>query len=114
MLMDPEALGAELRDEGIDRAVGTVAQRHPEAFAAANRKLVRLAVGSGRFTSEDVIEHLEARSLITPDMGLHWLGDLFLKARRAGIVECVGYVPSRRPSRHRGPVAEYQKARAPG
>lgn len=101
------ALGAELRDEGIERATTKLADTHPATWRAANRWLINQAADTsgGTFTSEDLIAHLEGRGLITGDQNLRWLGGLFVHASRAKLIKRVDYAPSSRPGRHCGPVA---------
>lgn len=104
-----ELTGAALRDEGIKAAERGVVGRHPNVLRAAHRWILEAARSERLFTSETLIEHLTAIGMMPADVDKRCLGGVFMSALKADLIQCVGYVPSSRPSRHRAPIAQYRR-----
>lgn len=92
---DGLAVGRTLRDEGAARA----GDGAPGVLAAdwrtkASEALFALATSGGVFSADDVVER--AGMPPVPNM----LGGLFLGARKANVIEAVGFAQSTRPAAH--------------
>lgn len=95
--MDLFAIAA--RDAAIERARRGSSAAWIEAANAAVRGLARRGMP---FTADDVWE-LCAPGTREPRA----LGSVMMRAAKSGIIRKVGYVQSRRASRHCGPVAQW-------
>lgn len=97
--MTQMSLGEALRDIGTNRADLAADKVWKQLADAA---IDRLAATGQPFTADDV------RDLGVPDptSPKAW-GSRFLSAARSGRIRRVGYVPSRRPSVHAHPIAQW-------
>ena len=85
-------IGDALKDAGM-----ATADRHADDGwkAAADDAIAALAATGAKFTAYDVAQ----AGVPEPDNPARW-GPRFGAAARAGLIESVGYAPSRRPSVH--------------
>lgn len=90
--------GERLRDEGMARADSVQPQQWRDDV---DRHIAALAQTGQAFTA-DVVSALAGDS---PTGSRGAMGARFHHAARRGLIERVGYVPSRRPSVHAHPVA---------
>lgn len=91
--------GHQLRDEGADRNLGP---REHELFVEAVKDTIDNLISLGRsFTADDVWSFIPAG--IGPSHP-NVLPSIFNQYRRAGKIETVGYVPSKRKIRHAGVI----------
>ncbi len=99
-LEQPEAVerGGLLRDAGILRASEKKTNREPAGLLRAESRFLDVLLLNGSASSDDAADDLTAKH----DDGGHWLGGIFLRLSRGGLIVEVGSVRSCRPIRHRG------------
>ena len=90
--------GGLLRDAGILRASEKKTNREPAALLRAEWRFLDALLLNGSASSDDAADDLDAKH----DDGGHWLGGIFLRLSRGGLIVEVGSVRSCRPIRHRG------------
>jgi hypothetical protein len=95
-------LGEALKEIGTTRADLAA---DPDWKATADAAIDQLAATGQPFTADDV----RALGVPDPDSRKAW-GARFLSASRAGRIIRVGYVPSKRPSVHAHPIAQWRGA----
>lgn len=98
-------LGQVLRDQGMAAAD----QAQPDEWkAAVDVEIARRAAAGVPFTADDV----SAVVGDSPTGSQGAMGARFMAASRRGVIRRVGYVPSRKPSVHAHPVAQWMGAAA--
>lgn len=90
--------GGLLRDAGILRASEKKTNREPAGLLRAESRFLDVLLLNGSASSDDAVDGLDAKH----DDGGHWLGGIFLRLSRGGLIVDVGSVRSCRPIRHRG------------
>lgn len=100
---DP-ALPEQLKEQGIAVANANAKQ---DWVRAADQAIDQLAATGQPFTADDV----RALGIPDPESPKAW-GARFNTAARTGRIRRVGYVPSRRPSVHAHPIAQWVGAAA--
>lgn len=90
--------GGLLRDAGILRASEKKEHREPAGLLLAESRFLDALVSNETATSDGAVDDLNAKH----DDGGHWLGGIFLRLSRGGLIVEVGSVRSCRPIRHRG------------
>lgn len=90
--------GGLLRDAGILRASEKKTNREPAGLLRAEWRFLDVLLLNGSASSDDAADDLDAKH----DDGGHWLGGIFLRLSRGGLIVEVGSVWSCRPIRHRG------------
>jgi hypothetical protein len=90
--------GGLLRDAGILRANEKKQNRDTAGLLRAEWRFLDVLLTNGSASSDDAADDLDAKH----DDGGHWLGGIFLRLVRAGLIVEVGSVRSCRPARHRG------------
>ena len=90
--------GGLLRDAGILRASEKKTNREPAGLLRAESRFLDVLLLNGSASSDDAADDLDAKH----DDGGHWLGGIFLRLSRGGLIVEVGSVRSCRPIRHRG------------
>jgi len=90
--------GAMMRDAGILRASEKKHNRDTAGLLRAERRFLDALLMNGTASSDDAADDLDGKH----DDGGHWLGGIFLRLSRAGLIVEVGSVRSCRPIRHRG------------
>ena len=99
-LSNSEAIerGGLLRDAGVLRAVEKKEHREPAELLRAELRFHDALLMNGTASSDAAVDDLDAK----PDDDGHWLGGIFLRLSRGGLIAEVGSVRSCRPIRHRG------------
>lgn len=92
--------GERRRDAGVERA----ARRRRRMVWRGQLRLIAAILRDGTGTTDDAVRDLD-RAYAD---GGRWRGGITLGLVRLGLVRCVGYVPSARPSRHAGRIAEWE------
>ena len=87
-----------MRDAGILRASEKKEIREPAGLLLAESRFLDALVSNETATSDGAADDLNAKH----DDGGHWLGGIFLRLSRQGLIVEVGSVRSCRPIRHRG------------
>ena len=90
--------GELLRDAGILRATKKKQNREPAGLLRAEWRFLDALLMNGTATSDDAADDLDGKH----DGNGHWLGGIFLRLSRQGLIVDAGSVRSCRPSRHRG------------
>lgn len=90
--------GAMMRDAGILRANDRKQNRDTAGLLRAERRFLDALLTNGSASSDDAADDLDGKH----DDGGHWLGGIFLRLSRGGLIVDVGSVRSCRPIRHRG------------
>ncbi|MFM9961848.1 MAG: hypothetical protein ACKV2Q_11555 [Planctomycetaceae bacterium] len=90
--------GGLLRDAGILRASEKKANRDTAGLLRAEWRFLDALLLNGSASSDDAADDLTAKH----DDGGHWLGGIFLRLSRSGLIVDIGSVRSCRPIRHRG------------
>ena len=90
--------GGLLRDAGSLRATEKKEHREPAELLRAESRFLDVLLSNETATSDDTTDDLDKPH----DDGGHWLGGIFLRLSRSGLIEEVGSVRSCRPVRHRG------------
>ena len=90
--------GGLLRDAGILRASAKKTNREPAGLLLAESRFLDALLTNGSASSDNAADDLNGKH----DDGGHWLGGIFLRLSRSGLIEEVGSVRSCRPVRHRG------------
>ena len=90
--------GAMMRDAGILRASEKKEHRDTAGLLRAELRFLDALLTNESASSDDAADDLDAKH----DDGGHWLGGIFLRLSRGGLIVEVGSVRSCRPVRHRG------------
>ena len=90
--------GGLLRDAGILRASEKKTNREPAGLLRAESRFLDVLVSNETATSDDTADDLDKPH----DDGGRWLGGIFLRLSRQGLIVEVGSARSCRPIRHRG------------
>ena len=97
--------GAELRDEGIARAIGATMPGWREEALAFVRDFCNTRT---TFTCEDVKTHAEGVGFPAPPDGRAW-GGIMVRAKNAGLIVRAGYSTAKTPGSHMGTVAVWRR-----
>ncbi len=97
MLPLREPSGQELRDQ----ALAAHEERRSDIIEAGRRALLRHLLVHGTATADDVRDAVTLPDGVNPVC----LGAVPMGLARAGIIQCAGHQPSRRPERHGAPTA---------
>jgi len=74
---------------------------------AANERITTLVNAKIPFTGDDIIEHLDKKGIVTGNNSA--LGAIMKSWQRSGHIKPTGiYLESRRPSRHKAPIRQWQ------
>jgi len=90
--------GAMMRDAGILRASEKKQNRDSAGLLRAEQRFLDVLLMNGSASSDDAADDLNAKH----EDGGHWLGGIFLRLSRCGLIVESGSARSCRPIRHRG------------
>lgn len=103
-----EQLGLGLGRERRDRGTRKVSSNDPTFQLHAFDVIERLAQPGTSFTADDVAVRLEIKPRHPNSIGA-----AFLSARRAGVIEVVGYTQAKRANQHATMLRVYRGVRGP-
>ncbi len=93
-------LGELLRDVGVLRATAKKERHEPAELLLAEWRFLDALLRNGTATADDMVEDLNAEH----DDGGHWLGGMFIRLSRRGLIVEIRSVKSCRKPRHRSRV----------
>lgn len=111
--LPPEPTGAELRDDGIERAVSHANEKHEDwADSAYNFLLMYMRKPNHQeFMAEEVRE--AAYGIVAEPPSLRAWGGIIRKAAIAGYIERIGFQSVKNPKAHCAPCAVWKVVKIP-